>query len=51
MPRVARDNGTGLEPVAIDRAGQNARGSLARSVHGQLDSTRIGSCEFFHELS
>ena len=33
------------------RAGRNARGSLARSVHGQLGSARIGSFEFFHELS
>jgi hypothetical protein len=35
----------------VGRAGRNARGSLARSVHGQLGSTRIGSFEFFHELS
>jgi hypothetical protein len=34
-----------------DRAGRNTRGSLARSVHGQLGSTRIDSFEFFHELS
>jgi hypothetical protein len=33
------------------RAGQNARGSSARSVRGQLGSARIGSFEFFHELS
>jgi hypothetical protein len=33
------------------RAGQNARGSLARSFQGQLGSARIGSIEFFHELS
>jgi hypothetical protein len=33
------------------RTEPNARGSLARSVHGQLDSVWIGSFEFFHELS
>jgi hypothetical protein len=33
------------------RAGQNTRGSSARSVRGQLGSARIGSFEFFHELS
>jgi hypothetical protein len=33
------------------RAGRNTRGSLARSVRGQLGSARIGSFEFFHELS
>jgi hypothetical protein len=32
---------------AVHRAGRNARGSLARSVHGQLGSARIGSFEFF----
>jgi hypothetical protein len=35
------------------RVGQNTRGSLARSVHGQLGSARLGSARlnFFHELS
>jgi hypothetical protein len=33
------------------RAGLNARGSLARSVHGQLGSARIGSFESFQKLS
>jgi hypothetical protein len=35
----------------VGRVGRNARGSLARSVHGQLGSARIGSFEFFYELS
>jgi hypothetical protein len=35
----------------VGRAGQNARGSSARSVRGQLGSARIGSFEFFRELS
>jgi hypothetical protein len=33
------------------RAGRNTRGLLARSVYGQLGSARIGSFDFFHELS
>jgi hypothetical protein len=33
------------------RAGRNACGSLARSIHDQFGSARIGSFEFFHELS
>jgi hypothetical protein len=37
--------------ILNDRAGRNARGLLACSVHGQLGSVRIGSFEFFHELS
>jgi hypothetical protein len=39
------------QSIVVTRAGQNARGSLARSVHGQLGSARLGSFEFFHELS
>jgi hypothetical protein len=34
----------------MNRAGRNARGSLAHSVRGQLGSARIGSFEFCHEL-
>jgi hypothetical protein len=37
--------------LAPARAGQNARGSLARSFYGQLGSAWIGSFEFCHELS
>jgi hypothetical protein len=37
--------------TVVSRAGQNARGSSARSVLGQLGSARIGSFEFFRELS
>jgi hypothetical protein len=39
------------EETSGGRAGQNARGSLARSFRGQLGSARIGSFEFCHELS
>jgi hypothetical protein len=50
--RVDRDGG-GEEGgrIRVGRAGRNTRGSLARSVRGQLGSARIGSFEFFHELS
>jgi hypothetical protein len=34
-----------------NRTGRNARGSLARSVYGQLGSAWINSFEFFHKLS
>jgi hypothetical protein len=37
--------------LVVGRAGRNTRGSLARSVHGQLGSARIDSFDFFHELS
>jgi hypothetical protein len=37
--------------TAVGRAGQNARGSSARSIRGKLGSTRIGLFEFFHGLS
>jgi hypothetical protein len=37
--------------ILVIRAGRNTRGSLARSVNGQLGSARIGSFGFFHELS
>jgi hypothetical protein len=40
-----------LRKAVTARAGQNARGSLARSFRGQLGSARIGSFEFCHELS
>jgi hypothetical protein len=33
------------------RAGRNARGSLTRSVRGQLSLAQIGSFDFFHEHS
>ena len=43
--------GVKFEIGDVIRAGRNARGSLARSFRGQLGSARIGSFEFFHELS
>jgi hypothetical protein len=36
-----------LKKDIMNRGGRNARGSLARSVRGQLDSVRIGSFDFF----
>ena len=40
-----------VKDEVISRAGQNTRGSWARSTRGQLGSARLGSFQFYHELS
>jgi hypothetical protein len=45
----ARGCGSGGHTGAGIRAARNARGSLARSVHGKLGSARIGSFKFFSQ--